>query len=40
MRTWSKPLEKDTAREFDNKEQTARQKLENLRTRSKPLERD
>ena len=38
MRAWSKPLEK--IREFENKEQTARQKLDNLRTRNKPLERD
>ena len=28
------------ARELENKEQTARKKLENSRTRSKPLERE
>ena len=52
MNTRSKPLEtgwrisaeganrsKET-REFQNKEQTARKKLENFSRRSKPLERD
>ena len=37
MRTGSNPLE---IREVENKEQTARKRLESLRTRRKLLERD
>ena len=40
MRAGSKPLKKDRAREFENRKQSARTRVENLRTRSKPFESD